>query len=152
MDTAIPATIQRLWSGTNRTVKLVWYALVHPPHQRAKCLPFSALPGTSQYTSKSVSSCALAAVNAVRVVFDIERDFQGAWLLARLQRPDTIRACLAICKSWKRSGHLEVDDVHALPLFQATLSQAWHKVSGTTGRPFLRILRHVVASLPSSEV
>ncbi|KAH7105366.1 hypothetical protein BKA62DRAFT_386156 [Auriculariales sp. MPI-PUGE-AT-0066] len=128
MNSPVPSTITRLWAGPNRIVKLV-----------------CAVPGTSQYTTSSVSSCALAALNAVRVVFDVERDYRGAQLLAKLQRPEVTRACLAICNSWKRSAHLDVDELHSLPLFQATLLLAWKKVSGTAGgKPFTRILQALI--------
>ncbi|KAF8446345.1 hypothetical protein L210DRAFT_3529691 [Boletus edulis BED1] len=78
--------------------------------------------GTSQFTAQGVSACGLAAFNFARIGFRIEQSKQNlADVLNELSTKEVIEEIVAICAGWSSNLHLEVDDIHDLPIFGRSL-------------------------------
>ncbi|KAG6371583.1 hypothetical protein JVT61DRAFT_9293 [Boletus reticuloceps] len=78
--------------------------------------------GTSQFTAQGVSACGLAAFNFARIGFRIEQSKKNlADVLNELSTKEVIEEIVAICAGWSSNLHLEVDDIHDLPIFGRSL-------------------------------
>ena len=97
--------------------------------------------GTSQFTAQGVSACGLAAFNFARIGFRIEQSKENLTdVLNELSTREVIEVSMpsgsyrvldpsmmytqeiiAICSGWSSNLHLEVDDIHNLPIFNRSL-------------------------------
>ncbi|KAL5531088.1 hypothetical protein ACEPAG_3964 [Sanghuangporus baumii] len=79
--------------------------------------------GSSQYSADgSSSACGLAAMNCIRHVLSYERQgTAGPELIEKLLSNETMEDIVSICTRWTSNAHLEVDEIHKTPLFQASL-------------------------------
>ncbi|KIO33623.1 hypothetical protein M407DRAFT_17584 [Tulasnella calospora MUT 4182] len=90
--------------------------------------------GTSQYARSGISACGLASCNAVRITLQLERDgTTGVDLLRQMMTRQIVEDIIRICPHWKSPAHLEVDEIHKVPMFSHSL-----RLEGTepeTGKP-----------------
>ncbi|KAI9572593.1 hypothetical protein HD554DRAFT_2061352 [Boletus coccyginus] len=78
--------------------------------------------GTSQFTAQGVSACGLAAFNFARIGFRIEQSRKNLVdILNELSTKEVVEEIVAICAGWSSNLHLEVDDIHNLPIFSRSL-------------------------------
>ncbi|KAG9048071.1 hypothetical protein FS837_000842 [Tulasnella sp. UAMH 9824] len=78
--------------------------------------------GTSQYARNGVSACGLASCNAVRITLQLERDgTTGVDLLRQMMGRQIVEDIVRICPHWKSTAHLEVDEIHKVPMFSHSL-------------------------------
>ena len=96
--------------------------------------------GTSQFTAQGVSACGLAAFNFARVAFRTEQDRRTladvvdelgtreiievsgvGCRISDIIDNERLQEIVAICAGWSSNMHLEVDDIHGLPVFSRCL-------------------------------
>ncbi|KAJ7066410.1 hypothetical protein C8F01DRAFT_1123157 [Mycena amicta] len=79
-------------------------------------------PGTSQYSAAGIAACGLASLNFVRVALArVEAGIIGIQLLEDLISRETSEEVISICSRWPFNGHLEVEDIAKVPLFERAL-------------------------------
>ncbi|KAG8930619.1 hypothetical protein FRC01_002472 [Tulasnella sp. 417] len=90
--------------------------------------------GTSQYARNGISACGLASCNAVRITLQLERDgTAGVDLLRQMMSRQIVEDIVRICPHWKSPTHLEVDEIHKVPMFSHSLRLA--STEPETGKP-----------------
>ncbi|KAG8909513.1 hypothetical protein FRC00_009967, partial [Tulasnella sp. 408] len=78
--------------------------------------------GTSQYARNGISACGLASCNAVRITLQLERDgTTGVDLLRQMMSRQIVEDIVRICPHWKSPAHLEVEEIHKVPMFSHSL-------------------------------
>ncbi|KAF7309964.1 RING-type domain-containing protein [Mycena indigotica] len=79
-------------------------------------------PGASQYNAGGIAACGLASLNFVRVAFArVEAGIIGRRLVEDLVSRQTSEEIIHICSRWQSNGHLEVEDIAQVPLFERAL-------------------------------
>ncbi|KAI5122455.1 hypothetical protein M0805_008766 [Coniferiporia weirii] len=102
--------------------------------------------GISQYSQSSLSSsaCGLAGMNCIRHLLALEREgTRGDALLAEILQRGTMEDIMSICALWTSTGHLEVDEIHKTPLFQASLKLSWTDYGKAEESKFEDMLRQL---------
>jgi len=98
-------------------------------------------PGTSQYGGqKGISACGLASLNFARVIFAKEASNSNK-LLQTIIASETAQEITAICAEFSSDSHLEVDDIHRVPLFNQTLQLVETRYGRPTLDEFTELMR-----------
>lgn len=110
-------------------------------------------PGRSQYSApgSGASACGLAALNCVRLVLQAERDgVCGIELLEHILKQEFSEELLSICWQWASSAHLDIEDIHAAPVFAQTLDLKWSDYEQPGIKQFRNLLEHLEQSTEQS--
>ncbi|KAF7308998.1 RING-type domain-containing protein [Mycena kentingensis (nom. inval.)] len=103
-------------------------------------------PGASQYQVGGIAACGLAGLNFVRVALArVESGFKGRALLKDLVSRKTSEEIISICSQWQSNGHLEVEEIAQVPLFE----RAFELNASIFGAPSLREFERVLSTLKS---
>lgn len=103
--------------------------------------------GTSQYSDGfSSSACGLVSMNFIQHILTLEVDgMTGDALAARMTQKEFLDEIMSISTFWPSDAHLEVDELHKTPFYNAAL----HHVHTSFGKAGKEMFKHIIKRMDS---
>ncbi|KAF8313174.1 hypothetical protein DL93DRAFT_1178477 [Clavulina sp. PMI_390] len=104
----------------------------------------SSFEGTSQYSNGGPSACGLAAMNAVRqVLLYHKKGIQFGRLLGAMHQVQFHEEVVNICSFLTENDHLEIDELHKLPMFTHTMAFIGAEYQSCSQKAFNTLLKQL---------